>query len=203
MVKIKIIRHSERLDYSHPFYWLFCIGHYWNDTPLTTSGHELAAVRGKQLATDDFNPKNIYTSPYIRTMETAIEFKTYFPHSEIVIEPLLSEHQPKYKHTINLYPNGIPTIYDGIQTEFSYPESYEQFTVRVKFIFSKLMEKNKEDFIIVTHGEVLKTYINYLQDEFPDQFLDANTTPYLTTLSLEYDPIDLKIDPQSIKILTN
>lgn len=201
MIQIKIIRHSERLDYSKPLYWLLCFGHYWADSPLTSNGHRIANAKGKTIATQsEFNPKHIYTSPYNRTMATATEIKDSFPHSEIVIEPLLAEYQPLYKHRINLYPEGIPTTYDGQETDFSYPEPYEHFESRVKFIISKLIEKHNEDFVVVTHGEVLKTYINYLQTMFPDLMLDPGTTPYLTILSFSFDKDNNRIDENTVRL---
>ena len=200
MVKVKIIRHSERLDYKYPLYWILCLGQYWDDAPLTSYGHQLASAKGKQISNCDFNPKNIYMSPYKRTMETSTELKNHFPHCNLVFVPLLSEYQPRHKHSINLYPNGIPTDFDGEETEFIFPENYEQFTKRIKYVVSKLMEKNKEDFIAVTHGEVLKTYINYLQEQYPHLLLDADAVPYLTTLSFEYNPDTQEINQESIKI---
>jgi broad specificity phosphatase PhoE len=199
MAKIKIIRHSERLDFTNPFYWLFYFGHYWADSPLTANGYTIANDKGKKMV-NQFNPRYIYTSPYNRTMATATEIKNSFPHSEIIIEPLLAEYQPNYKHKINLYPKGIPTKYDGIETGFSYPETQDQFNRRVKFIISKLIEKNDSDIIIMTHGAVLKTYINYLQEEYPELILDPKDTPYLTVLSFEYDNVNKKIVEESIKI---
>lgn len=199
-MQIKIIRHSERMDFTHPFYWLVCFGQYWSDSPLTAHGHEIANAKGKQIVSDNFNPKHIYTSPYTRTMATATEIKTSCPRSEIVIEPLLSEYQPNFKHRINLYPNGIPTTYDAQETEFNYPETYEKFSKRVQFIMSKLIEKNTEDFIVMTHGEVLKLYISHIQNLYPDLMLDSGSTPYLTILSFEYDKENNKIIEKSVKI---
>ena len=133
-------------------------------------------------------------------MATATEIKNSFPESEILIEPLLSEYQPHYKHRINLYPKGIPTKYEGKETEFSYPETNDNFLERVKFITSKLIEKNNCDFIIITHGAFLKAYISLLQEQFPDLMLDPKDTPYLTILSFDYDHIEKKIVENSIKI---
>lgn len=198
MIKIKIIRHSERLDYSYPLYWLVCFGHYWADSPLTTNGHKIAYTKGKEMVANNFNPKYIYTSPYSRTMATSTEIKKSFPHTEIMIEPLLSEYQPIYKHKINLYPDGIPTTYDGNETDFSYPEIYEAFSDRVQFIISKLIEKNSEDLLIVTHGELLKLYINYIQTLYPDLLLDSGSVPYLTTLTFDYDKENESIVESSI-----
>lgn len=199
-ITVKLIRHSERLDYKHPFYWLICFGQYWSDSPLTQNGHKIAKEKGKNLLTNNFNPKHIYTSPYTRTMATAIEIKSSFPHSEIIIEPLLSEYQPIYKHAINLYPEGIPTTYNGEETNFSYPETYEQFSMRIQFIVDKLLEKHLSDFLIITHGEVLKMFITHLQNKYPDMLLDCGETPYLAVLTFEYNIVEKKIDDKSIRI---
>ncbi|AGF85564.1 mutase family protein [Moumouvirus goulette] len=199
MTKIKIIRHSERLDYEHPFYWLLCFGYHWSDSPLTKNGHEMAKNKGEILSKINFNPKNIYVSPYNRTMETATEIKAYFPDSEIIIEPLLAEYQPYFKHRITLYPEGIPTDFCGKKTEFKYPENYEEFSSRVKFIIQQLINKNNEDVIIITHGEVLKILISHFQTTYPDILLDCQKVSYLTTLSFEYD-INKNISEKSISI---
>jgi len=200
MVQIKIIRHSERLDYTHPFYWLLCLGQYWADSPLTTNGHKIANTKGKEMAANNFSPKHIYTSPYTRTIATSTEINSSFPHSKIVIEPLLAEYQPGFKHRINLYPDGIPTTFNGEITDFAYPECYENFGKRVQYIISKLIEKNNSDFIVVTHGEVLKIYINYLQTLYPGLMLDPGTTPYLTILSFEYDKTNNKIIENTVRL---
>jgi broad specificity phosphatase PhoE len=199
-MQIKIIRHSERLDFSYPVYWMICFGHYWADSPLTTNGHKIANEKGKQMISGTFNPKYIYTSPYKRTMATSTEIKSACPQSEIIIEPLLSEYQPYYKHSIDLYPNGIPTTYNGTETNFSFPETYEAFTQRVEFIIYKLIEKNTDDLIIITHGEVLKVFISHIQTRYPDVLIDSGTTPYLTVLAFEFDKETNTIKEDSIRI---
>jgi broad specificity phosphatase PhoE len=201
-MKIKIIRHSERFDYSYPHWWLFYVGHYWADTPLTTQGHNMAKERGEKIAQTDFNPKYIYASPYIRTMETAAEFKTSFTDSEIIVEPLLAEYQPYFKHNITLFPSGIPTSHQGVETNFTYPETYQKHALRVKFIMEKIMEKHKDEdhILIVTHGEVIKTYCESLNTMFPDLLLNVGSAPYLTIVSLDYDVGSKKILEETIKI---
>ncbi|BCS82894.1 putative phosphoglycerate mutase family protein [Cotonvirus japonicus] len=200
MVVIKIIRHSERLDFTHPLYWLICFGHHWSDSPLTNNGHEIAKLKGIELAKSGFDAKYIYTSPYSRTMATATEIQSSYPNSEIIIEHLLAEYQPYYKHRINLYPNGIPTEYSGTGTDFSYPEKYSSFKSRVKFIVSKLIEKHDDNIIIVTHGELLKVYINYIQTLYPDLLLDPVSVPYLTTLTFEFDKTSNIIIENSVTV---
>jgi len=200
MIKIKIVRHSERLDYSNKLYWLTCLGQYWADSPLTSKGHIMARDKGKQLLNDDYNPTHIYTSPYTRTFATATEIRLSTPNSEIIIEPLIAEYQPRFKDCVNLYPYGIPTLYGGNETKFSFPESYESFIERVHFIIFKLLEKHNTDIMIITHGEVLKVIICYLQDSFPEIMLDPGNTPYLTTISFTYDKISGYILEDTIKL---
>lgn len=188
MQQIKIMRHSERLDYKYPLYWLLCFGQYWADSPLTKKGYDIAKNKGKKLAqVRSFYPSYIYSSPYNRTLATATEIKTNFTKSQLIIEPLLSEYQPYIKHKITLYPNGIPTTYDGMDTGFTYPETYTHFLTRIQFIMSKLINKHTEDLLIITHGEILKSFIVELQDKFPSKKLDPSKIPYLTVLSFDLD----------------
>lgn len=200
ITQVKVIRHSERLDYANPIYWLFCIGHYWADPPLTTSGHDYAYQKGFEIFASGFDVQTIYTSPYARTIETATEIKASYPQANMIIEPLLSEYQPSYKHRVNLYPNGIPTSYCGNETSFNYPELYEDFVKRVDFIIDALLRKQSENFIIITHGEFLKVCINHIQTLYPDLLLDPKNISYLTALSFDYDKDTNTIIESSVKI---
>lgn len=200
MIKIKILRHSERLDFTRPLYWLLCFGQYWADSPLTNNGHSIAYNKGINLKKNEFNPSFIYTSPYCRTMATATEIQKSFTKSEIIIEPLLAEYQPHYRHNVGLYPSGITTNYNGTMTEFKYPEKYSDFDKRIKFIINRIIEKNNNDVLIVTHGEVLKVFINHLFTLFPKSISDVNGIPYLTTLSFDYDKINNRVVEDSILI---
>lgn len=198
---VKIVRHSERYDYKYPYFWLFYPGYYWCDPPLTTNGQSMAVSKAQELHDDapDVTYDLILTSPYLRTMQTSTEFKSVFKSSEIVIEPLLAEYQPWFKHTIQLYPDGLPCNYDGNETDFTYPETLDQFKLRVEFIIDKLINKyNGSNIIIVTHGEVLKSFIGKLNALCPELELDEVNVPYLTTLSFDF--VNEEIVRESIKI---
>jgi len=200
IIEVKIIRHSNRLDFSNPIKWMFYFGHYWSDSPLTEAGYANAKEKGVTLSMDGFVPKTIYSSPYNRTVATSTQIKTAFPGAEIIVEPLLAEYQPRYAHTISLYPNGIPTIYEGNKTPFSYPETLNSFSNRVQFIISELIKKSHSNIMIVTHGEILKSYISYLQNLFPNLLLDSGTTPYLTVISFSIDKTNSQFVPGSIRL---
>src|ERR1700747_1283925 len=152
---VKLIRHSERYDFKYPYLWIFCVGYYWADPPLTSCGKIMARNCALEFTKNfpNINYKYIISSPYTRTIETSNEFKK-ITNSEIIIEPLLSEYQPYIAHHITGYPDGIPTDYDDIQTSFSYPETYENYLTRVEFILKTLIDKyskTNDNIIIVTH----------------------------------------------------
>lgn len=188
-MKIKILRHSERYDYKYPHRWIFYLGHYWADTHLTYEGRKMAASKAKAIKNSPFNAKWVYTSPYIRTMETAVEIKNVFNNCQLVIEPLLSEYQPYWRHNVSLYPCGIPTSHRGEPTEFNFPETKEQHRKRIEYILNAIISnhKNDDELIIVTHAEVVRTACELLNTKFPDLLLDATVLPYLGELSFEYD----------------
>lgn len=189
MQRIKIIRHSERLDFTKPLYWLMCIGQYWADSPLTSNGHQMAQKKGSDLATNNFRPKFIFTSPYNRTIATATEISKSFPSAAVVIQPLLSEYQPNFAHNISIYPNGIDTNFEGKETGFNFPESETEFKSRVKFILQKLIEQNEEDIMIVTHGEFIKKSIDIVCELNPllESELEYQKIPYLAVVTIEFD----------------
>jgi broad specificity phosphatase PhoE len=197
VIKIKIMRHAERLDFTEPLKWAIYFGSYWNDSPLTNNGHLNALKKGEELKNENFNPKYIYVSPYLRTITTATRIKEHLYNSQLIIEPLLSEYQSITKHTINLFPNGIPTTFNGEQTPFTYPETYNNFKERVMFIFNKIVE-NKSDTLIVTHGEFLKVFIVLMQSFN----INLNcSVDYLTTISFDYDTDKNQIISQTISII--
>lgn len=200
MIQIKIVRHSERLDYASFHKWIFYFGYHWRDSPLTAEGYKTAQEKGIALKTDGYNPTHIYTSPYSRTLATSTELRSSFLKSEIVVEPLIAEFQPMFIDRTSMYPNGIPTTYDGQDTGYSFPETFDNFVNRVHFIIFSLINKHDTDIMIVTHGAVLKVLISYLQTSFPDVLLNPGTTPYLTTLSFKYDKNSKTIVKDSVRL---
>jgi len=196
-MKVKIIRHGERMDYSNPLYWAFHFGHYWYDSPLTTNGHNSARKKGVELKNNGFNPKYIITSPYLRTLETSSEINMSF-NATIQIEPLLSEYQKNYIHRTSLYPNGIPTTFNGNPTTYKYPETYDVFKDRVIFIINSLLFNHDDDMIIVSHGELIKVYALYLLELYITEIFELPYIDYLTILSFDYE--DGQIIKESINI---
>jgi broad specificity phosphatase PhoE len=190
---IKIMRHGARQDVSNPISWLsglFC--NYFHDTSLSYYGHQTSIEKGKALKNKEFNPKWIFTSPYQRTIETANNIRLSFPESSFDIIPLLAEYQPNYAQRINCYKDSVPTNYYNELTEFSYPETHEQFKKRVVFTINKLINKcnnlqNDTNILVVTHAEFVRCFIDYLSKVYPDLVLDSNNITYLSSVTFEYD----------------
>lgn len=203
-MKVKIIRHGERADYSTPWKWAFSFGHYWADPPLTENGVDKSYQKGIDIAKENnFNPKYIYSSPYLRTMMTATQLKESFPESKIVIENLLSEYQNAHQHSVGLYPKGISTKYNGIDTGFSFPESYNDFNKRAEYILKNLIKDNLEnDLFIVTHGEMLKSIALILMTQFKGLILNCKGLTYLSMIVFDVD-IDGNILENTIKFIKN
>lgn len=189
-MKIKITRHSERLDLTNPIKWLFSSHHYWSDSPITVRGQEIAKHHGSKLAKMDFNPTKIFVSPYVRTHQTADEILTSFPEAEIISEPQLSEYQKYLKHNTAYYPNGI--------TGLNVPETLDNFNARVVDIINKYILEENEDILIVAHAETIRAMAKYFIDRY-DIKLDHHNVPYLATLHFELNS-DKKMIEESILI---
>lgn len=195
MINVKIVRHSERLDATNLIYWLFfSFGYHWVDTPLSDNGYKMAEEKGKLFSQQDFNPKHIYTSPYVRTIATSSIIKTFFPQSELIIDASISEHQPYFRHRTGVYPNGIPT------TDYPFPESITQLSSRTRSAIMNLLEKHDSDLLICTHGALVKAYADHLISIYPDLNLDVEHIPYLSTLSFTYDKDTNTIIKDSIQL---
>lgn len=179
MVKVKIIRHSERLDHANPFYWLICFGQYWADSPLSRNGYQMAETKGRAMYASGFDPKHIYASPYSRTIATATIIKTFFHSAELVISAPLAEYQPRFKHHTNLHPNGL-------DCSFEFPETFSKMQSRARVSINEIIQKHDGDVLIVTHGAIVKAYVEYVNDMLGLN-IETDKIEYLTALSFDYD----------------
>jgi broad specificity phosphatase PhoE len=186
-MKVKIIRHAERLDCTSPIYWMCCVGQHFSDTPLSVNGLASASLLGEQFAAEGFNPSHIYVSPYSRTLSTAVRVRKSLPRTDLIIENLLAEYQSSSAHCINLYPEGLPTDYHGDDTGFSYPETEDQLQNRIRFILYKLMDKNDQDILLVTHAGILQAVYDIIRKDNPEFKLDMDRIGYLASISFDYD----------------
>lgn len=202
MLKIKIMRHSERYDHIHYLkWWSSCLWVNISDSPLTENGINMADAKGKELLDNGFCPNVVFSSPYTRTIDTSIEILKYFPKADFFIEPLLSEFQYWYAHTTFLYKEGIPCKYKGEDTNYNFPESYQEFDSRVNFIMEKIINdyKSKNTILIITHSEFIKSYINFIKKN-TETIINEPAINYLTSVTFDYDINNSCIDGKSVII---
>lgn len=179
-MRVKICRHSERLDYANPLYWLICFGYHGTDPPLTERGCSMVENKAQQLLSEGFVPQKIFTSPYLRTMTTASIMQKYWPTADIHVEPGLSEYQSWRKHRTAVYPNGIESTYE-------FPERHDAMRIRARETIDSLIKKSSGDLMIVTHGAIVRAYADHVNDMIQGyNLLKEETVPQLDTSSINY-----------------
>ena len=122
---------------------------------------------------------------------------------KIIIEPLLSEYQYWYPHKTDVYPDSIPCTYNNENTDFTFPESYENFESRVAFIVDKIIScnSNSDTILIVTHSEFIKSYINFIRKKSPHNILGNDfNIGYLSSVSFEYNKDNAEFVDETVVI---
>lgn len=179
-MKVKICRHSERLDYANPLYWLICFGYHSADPPLTERGCTMVENKAQQLLSEGFTPQRIYSSPYLRTMTTASIMQKYWPGAEIHMETGLSEYQSWRKHRTTIFPAGIESTY-------AFPERHEDMRSRARETIDNLIKKSTGDLMIVTHGAIVRAYAEYVNEMIQGyNLLKEEAVPQLDTSNINY-----------------
>lgn len=177
------MRHSERLDYANPLYWLVCLGYYRHDPPLTKRGCDMAEDKAKDMITEHFDPTRIFSSPYLRTTTTASIINKYYPEATLSFDTGLSEYQIWSRHCTSMYPDGID------HPDYPFPETYEQLKHRTINTIEGIIKSHPgEDILIVTHGAVLRAYIDHINSIIETYkpatpLIETGDLHYLSTLS--------------------
>lgn len=160
------------------------------EVPLSDMGRIQAELLGKRLKKLNFSGK-IYSSPFWRTMETA-ELIAEQTNSEIV--PISDFHEifktkeagEEYEgSTIEALKKCYPRIAKGCDMPFPWwlprQESYEDVCNRVAVAMDKLLQEEKEDFLIVGHGASTSAIMDYLKIERQIRYLwNCSLTLYNT-----------------------
>lgn len=177
-MKIIFIRHSERYDRTYPLHWMCSVasGAYMFDTPLSTNGVTMASDKATELIQAGHQINTIYTSPYLRTMTTAMTITESYPEANVIINRNISEYQSHFSHATNICPNNISHVY---------PESHDDMVSRISLFLDTTVESHQEDdeILVVTHSEIVKTLGDILS-ELTDDFEFDGHVPYLARLEL-------------------
>lgn len=162
---LTIVRHSYRDDGENSEKYS---GTRNNNCPLSEKGKEYAAVKARELIKVLNSPlKQIYTSPFLRTRQTADVFadiheKAYGNRPLISNLMELAEGQDNYK------PNFSDELKnDLLKNGISYPESFDNIKKRCNdaIIIGTNHMALDNNVLFVTHGIICNTLI---QNIFPE-----------------------------------
>lgn len=172
------------------------------DAPLTEKGRKQAEALRDRL--DEIEIDKIYVSSLGRTRETASIINEK-KRIDLIEEPMLMERDFGEWDGMNV--PEISGIY-GVSTEwvFAHPlkyqppggERYEDFIKRVITIMDRLaMENQERDILLVTHGEVLRTILGYLQGYDLVKTKPKESAQHASLTKIEYKDQKYKIVVQN------
>jgi broad specificity phosphatase PhoE len=137
-----------------------------NYPPLSELGVEEVETISKYLKARGVKNDAIYTSPSLRTVQTAMMIGKAFKQEYVILDELKTRECGKwngltFSQILEKYPNGFSKILsEPDQTTEAGAESSIAFISRVKKVIDELVEKNLGNrIIIVTHPEVIQAAI--------------------------------------------
>lgn len=160
MQTLWLVRHEHRLDFIYPEW--FDTATYPYDPPLSIEGNERAIELTHKFSGIPIDL--IYTSPFLRTIQTAnplatlldIPIRLEWGLCEWLCKDWTSElpETNPVKELIRCYPN-IDVHYRSLVTP-CYPETVEELDARILTIADKLIHDNCENMPIFAHkGSIL------------------------------------------------
>ena len=150
-----IARHGNRLDFVNPE-WFNTAEHPY-DPPLSEDGLMQARQLGKRLKSE--NIVHIFTSPFLRTIQTAHQVAEILD-LEIKLEAGLAEwHNPEWmkEHPAIHHPDYLKKKYPRINWHYSskvipqYPETKVKVMQRTGEVVKQLTAELSEDILLVGH----------------------------------------------------
>lgn len=168
--------------------------------PLTQRGRELADQLSRYF--QDKRIQSIYSSPYLRALET-IQPTAESLQLAIIKSEMLRERQSSWQAD---WQKHLQYLWTDFHCQFPNEESLAQVQKRMVTFFADPIRSNNNNMIICSHGTALSLLFNHLtagQFSFEDWQSMNMPEVYLLTLSSDDQFIGLKkIGTDSGKILT-
>ena len=149
-----------------------------NYPPLSDLGVEETENLVKYLKTRAIKNDMIYSSPAVRTQQSAQMVSKMFKQDYEIVEDLTSRRCGEwngltYSQILEKYPQGISEILSNLQSDNNLSgESTVEFIARIKKVIDELVEKNDGNrIIIVTHPDVIQAAICAALDISADKML--------------------------------
>ncbi len=155
MQTVWLIRHAHRLDFVQPEWFDTAVYPY--DPPLSELGQAQASGLAEQLRAEPV--ERIYTSPFLRTIQTA------YPLAQLLELPiqlewglsewLCADWSPSLPNLTPVdessrsYPR-IDRGYESVITP-SYPETLGDLSLRTSMVANQLVQSNFQNILIIAH----------------------------------------------------
>lgn len=137
-----------------------------NYPPLSELGVEEMEALTKYLKSRAIKNDVIYTSPAVRTRQSAMMISKLFKKDYVVVDDLTSRRLGQWNgmtvgQILEKYPDGIQDLLlHPNKTADSVVEASEEFVTRIKAVIDRLVEENVGNrIIIVTYPEVIQAAI--------------------------------------------
>ena len=133
--------------------------------PLSESGVEEIEALGKYLKARGVKNDVIYTSPSIRTVQSAMMIAKLFKKDYVTVDELTLRKYGNWNsqtigQLLNKYPEGFNHLLLNPDESMGDAESSTQLVSRVKKVIDNLVEQNIGNrIIIVTHPEIIQAAI--------------------------------------------
>jgi broad specificity phosphatase PhoE len=155
MQTLWLVRHEHRLDFIHPEWFETAIYPY--DPPLSIEGSQRAVRLAEKFI--DIPIDRIYTSPFLRTIQTAnplamllqLKIQLEWGLCEWLCRDWTSDlpETTPVDELMRCYPN-VDVAYQSLVTP-CYPETVEELDARIYNIAYKLIQGNCENMLVVAH----------------------------------------------------
>lgn len=149
-----------------------------NYPPLSDLGVEETENLVKYLKTRAIKNDMIYSSPAVRTQQSAQMVSKMFKQAYEIVDDLTSRKCGEwngltYSQILEKYPQGISEILSNLESNNNLSgESTVEFIARIKKVIDELVEKNDGNrIIIVTHPDVIQAAICAALDISADKML--------------------------------
>ena len=149
-----------------------------NYPPLSDLGVEETENLVTYLKTRAIKNDMIYSSPAVRTQQSAQMVSKMFKQDYEIVEDLTSRRCGEwngltYSQILEKYPQGISEILSNLESNNNLSgESTVEFIARIKKVIDELVEKNDGNrIIIVTHPDVIQAAICAALDISADKML--------------------------------
>lgn len=161
-----------------------------NYPPLSELGVSEMEAMTKYLRARGVKNDGIYTSPSVRTIQSAMIISKFFKTDYKILEELKPRrcgtlNGLTLEQVLNKYPNSYPAILENPENNFGELESTSDFVERIKKTVDALVEANIGNrIILVTHPDVIQAVIcsalNIPANKFPQIYIRTGSATQIT-----------------------